>query len=127
MEQNTMLMIIALILGRIENATMPFFIKPVAKGIVAKVHESYLDRNVKNNLDFMEATLGKSSWFCGDQFTAADIQMSFAVEAAEVRTNLEDGYPKLAAFLQRIRARPAYRKALEKGGPYDLLGMRKRR
>lgn len=121
------LMIIALILGRIENAPMPFFIKPVAKGIAAKVRGSYLDRNVESNLDFMEATLGNSAWFCGDKFTAADIQMSFAVEAAEVRTNLRDDYPNLAAFLERIRARPAYKRALEKGGPYELLGMNKRR
>jgi glutathione S-transferase len=53
--------------------------------------------------------------------TAADIQMSFAVEAAEVRTNLGAEYPQLAGFLERIRALPAYQSALEKGGPYQLL------
>ena len=119
------LMIISLILGRIETAPMPFFIKPVAKGIVAKVRESYLDQNVTRNLDFMEHTLGTTRWFCGENMTAADIQMSFAVEAAEVRTNLSTDYPKLASFLERIRARPAYRRALEKGGPYRLLGVGK--
>ena len=107
------LMIISLILGRIENAPLPFFVKPVAKGIAAKVRASYLDSNVEANLDFMEATLGNSTWFCGDEFTAADIQMSFAVEAAEVRTSLSDDYPNLAAFLERVRARPAYQRALE--------------
>ena len=51
--------------------------------------------------------------------------MSFAVEAAEVRTNLVDDYPNLAGFLERMRARPAYQRALERGGPYSLPGVRK--
>ena len=118
------LMILSLIVGRIETAPMPFFIKPVAKGIVAKVRAGYLDQNVKRHLDFMEFTLGTTTWFCGENMTAADIQMSFAVEAAEARTNLASDYPKLAAFLERIRARPAYERAIEKGGPYRLLGIR---
>ncbi|MCH8248802.1 MAG: glutathione S-transferase [Proteobacteria bacterium] len=116
------LMILSLIISRIETAPMPFFAKPIAKGIAAKVRNGYLDRNVKRNLDFMESTLNKSLWFCGDELTAADIQMSFAVEAASVRTSLQDDYPKLAEYLERIKARPAYQRALEKGGPYELLG-----
>jgi glutathione S-transferase len=47
--------------------------------------------------------------------------MSFALEAAEVRTNLSDDYPHLAAFLETIRARPAYKRALDKGGHYELM------
>ena len=97
-------------------------IKPVAKGIVGKVRSSYLDRNVTRNLDFMEASLSDSDWFCGDEMTAADVQMSFAVEAAEVRTDLARDYPNLMAFLESIRARPAYQTALKKGGPYTLMG-----
>ena len=114
------LMIISLILSRIENAPMPFFLKPVARGIAAKVRNGYLDANVRRNLEFMESALSESTWFCGEAMTAADVQMSFAVEAAEVRTNLRDGYPRLAGFLERIRARPAYRAALDKGGPFKL-------
>lgn len=120
------LMIVSLILGRIESAPMPFFVKPIARGIAGKVRDSYLDANVKRNLAFMEATLEDSTWFCGNDFTAADIQMSFPVEAAEVRTNLRADYPLLAAFLERVRALPAYQAALEKGGPYELLGTPRR-
>lgn len=116
------LMILSLIISRIETAPMPFFAKPIAKGIAAKVRNGYLDHNVKRNLDFMESMLNKSRWFCGDELTAADIQMSFAVEAASVRTSLQDDYPNLSAYLERIKARPAYQRALEKGGPYELLG-----
>ena len=116
------LMIISLIIGRIESAPMPFFARPIARGIAGKVRSGFLDPNVKRNLAFMEATLGKSTWFCGEAMTAADIQMSFPVEAAEVRANLRDDYPMLAAFLDRVRAMPTWQAALEKGGPYELLG-----
>jgi glutathione S-transferase len=116
------LMIISLILSRIETAPVPFFLKPVTKGIAGKVRDSYLDANVKRNLEFMEATLKKSKWFCGNSMTAADIQMSFPLEAAAVRTELKAEYPKLAACLQRMHALPAYKTALEKGGPYALMG-----
>ena len=116
------LMIVSLIMGRIESAPLPFFLRPVAKGIAAKVRANYLSPNVARNLDFMEATLAESTWFCGEEFCAADIHMSFALEAAEVRTDLRAGYPRLAACLERMRERPAYRRALEKGGPYQLMG-----
>ncbi|MDX1516411.1 MAG: glutathione S-transferase [Woeseiaceae bacterium] len=118
------LMIVALILGRIETAPLPFFIRPVAKGIAAKVRDSYLDRNVERHLGFLDASLEGRDWFCGDALTAADIQMSFPLEAAEQRTDLRNRCPNLAGFLERSRARPAYRRALEKGGPFDLGSMR---
>jgi len=115
------LMIVSLILGRIETAPMPFFIKPVAKGIAAKVRAAYLDANVRRNLEFMEKALNESEWFCGNRFTAADVQMSFALEAAEVRSNLTAEYPHLAAFLKTIRSRPGYKAALDRGGHYELM------
>ncbi|MEG2962054.1 MAG: glutathione binding-like protein, partial [Janthinobacterium sp.] len=59
-------------------------------------------------------------WFAGNEFTAADIQMSFPLEAAAMRGGLDERQPKLTAFLQRIHARPAYQRALERGGPYDF-------
>ena len=64
----------------------------------------------------------KSTWFCGERMTGADVQMSFALEAAEVRTDLSERYPHLAAFLERVRARPAYKAALDRGGHYELMG-----
>lgn len=113
------LMIIALILNRIETAPVPFFIKPVTKQIAAKAMEGYAGPNIKLNLEYLEKTLQKSDWFCGDEMTGADILMSFPIEAAATRTDLPDGYPALNEFQQRIRALPAYKRAIEKGGPYD--------
>jgi len=116
------LMILSLVMRRIEAAKMPFFVKPIAKGIVAKVRNGYLDPNVARNLAYLESSLAKTGWFCGERMTAADIQMSFAAEAAAVRSNLQQDCPNLAGFLERIHARPAYQRALEKGGPLTLLG-----
>jgi glutathione S-transferase len=60
-------------------------------------------------------------WFAGESLTAADVMMSFPVEAATARGDLKTAYPRLQAFLERVRERPAYRRALERGGPYALL------
>jgi glutathione S-transferase len=116
------LMIVSLIMGRIEAAPMPFFVKPIARGIVAKVRAGYLGINITRHLGYMEKELDKSIWFCGDTLSAADIQMSFALEAAAVRTDLSEKCPNLAAFLERMQALPTYQAALEKGGPYQLMG-----
>jgi glutathione S-transferase len=100
---------------------MPFFVKPIARGIAAKVKESFIEPNIKAQLDYMEAELAKTPWFAGDEFSAADIQMSFPVEAAAARGGLDSARPKLMAFLSRIHAMPAYKRAIEKGGPFELM------
>jgi glutathione S-transferase len=100
---------------------MPFFARPIARGIANKVMAAMVDPNLQRQLDFMEAELGKSEWFAGDEFSAADIQMSFPLEAAAARAPILKQMPKLSAFLDRIHARPAYKRALEKGGPYELM------
>ena len=69
----------------------------------------------------MEGELDKSTWFAGEEFSAADIQMSFPLEASQSRGGLDASRPRLLAFLQRIHERPAYQRAIEKGGKYDLL------
>ena len=109
-----------LIFERIKVTPMPFFAKPIAKGISNRVLAAMVEPNLKRQLDFMEAELGKSEWFAGPQFSAADIQMSFPVEAAAQRAGLDASRPKLMAYLKRIHARPAYKKALERGGPYSF-------
>jgi glutathione S-transferase len=115
------LMVMTLIFRRLETAPMPFFVKPVARAIVGRVRSGLLAPNTKTHLDFMEVEVGKTGWFVGDNFSAADIQMSFPVEAARARGAMS-GRPNLAAFLERIHARPAYQRALARGGPYELMG-----
>jgi glutathione S-transferase len=114
-------LLMKLIFDRIETAPMPFFAKPIAKAIAGKAKSSFIGPQIKLHLDYMESELGKHAWFTGNDFTAADIQMSFPLEAAAARGGLGANYPKLDAFLKRIHARPAYQRALEKGGKYELM------
>jgi glutathione S-transferase len=114
-------LLLKLVFDRIETAKMPFFAKPIAKAIAAKAKGAFINPNIAGHLSFMEAELGKSEWFAGDEFSGADIQMSFPVEASQARGGLDSKRPKLMAYLERIHARPAYRRALERGGPYGLL------
>ena len=113
-------LLLKLIFERIKITPMPFFAKPIAKGICNKVLAAMVEPNLKRQLDFMEAELGTSEWFAGAEFSAADIQMSFPLEAASQRAGLDASRPKLMAFLKRIHARPAYKKALARGGPYSF-------
>lgn len=114
-------LLMKLVFDRIEKGPMPFFVKPIARGISAKVKSAFISPNIKRNLDFMEASLADGPWFAGKEFSAADIQMSFPVEASAARAGLDASRPRLMKFLERIRARPAYQRALEKGGPYELM------
>ena len=114
-------LLLKLVFDRVESAPMPFFVKPIARAIVGRTMSSFIDPQIKLHLDFMEGELGKSTWFAGDAFTAADIQMSFPIEAAASRGGLDATRPRLMGVLERIHARPAYRRALERGGPYELL------
>jgi glutathione S-transferase len=113
-------LLLKLIFERIKVTPMPFFVKPIARGISDRVLAAMVEPNLKRQLDFMEAELGKREWFAGSEFSAADIQMSFPLEAAAQRAGLDASRPKLMAFLKRIHARPAYRRALERGGPYSF-------
>jgi len=113
-------LLLKLIFERIKVTPMPFFAKPIAKGLSNKVLAAMVEPNLKRQLDFMEAELGRGEWFAGPEFSAADIQMSFPLEAAAQRAGLDASRPKLMAFLRRIHARPAYRRALERGGPYSF-------
>ena len=114
-------LLMKLIFDRIESGPMPFFAKPIARGIASKVKSSFVQPNIDTHMNFLEAELGKSPWFAGDAFTAADVQMSFPLEAAAQRGGAAAKQPRLTDFLKRIHERPAYQRALERGGPYALM------
>jgi glutathione S-transferase len=114
-------LLMKLVFNHIEKAPMPFFAKPIAKAIAKKTKASFIDPQIKAHLEFIEAELHKSTWFAGGRLTGADIQMSFPLEAASARGGLDDSYPKIMAFLKRIHARAGYKRALERGGEYNLL------
>jgi glutathione S-transferase len=114
-------LLLSLVFSRLPKGPMPFFLRPVVKGISGQVMKAFVTPQLRLHLDYMEGELGKSTYFAGEAFSAADIQMSFPIEAAGARGGLGEKRPKLAAWLERIHARPAYQRALEKGGPYELL------
>ncbi len=114
-------LLLKLVFSQIPRSPMPALIRPIARRIADGVRTQFVEPQIKLHLDYLEGELGKTTWFAGDEFTAADIQMSFPVEAAASRGGLDATRPKLFGFLQRIHARPAYQRALERGGPYALL------
>ena len=113
-------LLMKLVFDRIEASPMPFFVRPIARGIANKVKTSFILPNLERHLAFMEGELAVCDWFAGPEFSAADIQMSFPVEVSHVRGGLDDSRPRLMGFLKRIHSRPAYRSAVAKGGPYSL-------
>jgi glutathione S-transferase len=114
-------LLLKLIFDRIESGPMPFFVRPIARAIAQKTKKAVVLPNIERNLDYMEVELGRHEWFAGPAFTAADIQMSFPLEAAAMRGGLSETRPRLWAFLKTIHERPAYKRALERGGKYELL------
>lgn len=110
---------------------MPFFIKPITRGIADRVDKAFLNRNFKTQFDFLEQQLASSpqngDFFCGPNLTGADIMMSFPLEAGSKRAGITpEKYPKLAAFVERIHARDAYQRATKKieevtGEKFDMV------
>ena len=113
-------LLLKLLFDRIKSRA-PIFVRPIARAIADRALKGYVLPNIERNLNFMEAELGRDDWFAGPQFSAADIQMSFPLEAARMRGGLNQSRPKLMDWLERIHDRPAYRRAVERGGKYDLL------
>jgi glutathione S-transferase len=108
-----------LVFDRIAANPTPWPVSAISRRIAATVTNSFIAPNLKRHLDYIEAELGAHTWFAGEQFTAADVQMSFPLEIAVTRAGLNASRPKSMAFLERIHARDAYKRALERGGKYD--------
>ena len=114
-------LLMSLVFARIPTQPMPFFVRPIAKRIADKVLTSYIEPQLKQHLDYLESELADRDWFTGRKFSAADIQMSFPIEAFAARGGLGRRHARLKEWLERIHARPAYQRALKRGGPYELL------
>jgi len=112
-------LLLKLVFDRVANGAAPWPISAVARHIAGTVQSSFIGPQLKRHLDYMESALGAHTWFAGEEFTAADVQMSFPLEAAASRAGLNASRPRLTAFLDRIHARDAYQRALERGGPYS--------
>jgi glutathione S-transferase len=112
------LLLMKLVFNKVKTDA-PFLVRPVAKVIAGTVASRFLDPNLASHLGFLADHLAKHAWFAGDEFTAADVQMSFPIEGAVARAGGSIS-PRLTEWLARIQARPGYRRAIERGGAYQL-------
>ncbi|MES2860143.1 MAG: glutathione S-transferase [Pseudomonadota bacterium] len=110
-------LLLKLVFGALPTRS-PGLLRPLVKAIAAKAQTGFIDPQIASHAAYWEAELTKSPWFAGDAFSAADIMMSFPLEAGASRAPYGQDKPCLKAFLQTIHARPAYQRALERGGPY---------
>lgn len=111
-------LLIRLIFDKVKAAPLPFFVKPIAKGIAKKVMDGYVGPNIKASVIFINQHLGKHAWFCGDELTGADILMSFPLEGLVAKQDMR-AYPHIINYVKKIQARPAYQRALASGGEYQ--------
>ena len=111
-------LLLKLVFDRLEKEPLPFFVKPIARLISNQVRSSFVTPQITHHFDYLEAELGKNLWFVSDEFTATDIQMSFPIELV----SMDVSWPNLRAYLDRIHTRPAYQRALKRGGPFELSG-----
>lgn len=110
-------LLVWLICARVKSAPLPFFVKPVARKIADGVSEQFVTPNMRRHLDFLDKELARSEWLAGDELTAADIQMSYPLEALTSRGAKLGVSPRIQRFVERMRERPAYQRAIERGGP----------
>jgi glutathione S-transferase len=110
-------LLVKLITTRVRGAKMPFFVKPIARKIAGTIDLGFVDPNLERHLAFLEGDLDGRAWFAGDELTAADVQMSYPLEAAMSRAGETARTPNVTRVLDAMRARPAYARAIEKGGP----------
>jgi len=112
-------LLMKLVFGAIPERT-PGLIRPLVRMITGQVETSFVDPQLQTHFDYWEGVLASIKWFAGEDFSAADVMMSFPIEAAAQRGDALAGRPHLKAFLDAIHSRPAWRTALEKGGPYSF-------
>ena len=114
------LLVMKLVMTKVPKNPMPFFIKPIAKALTDKVIQKFIQPRLQPQIELIEATLADRTWFAGEALTAADIQMSFPLQASSTRMDLSS-YPNIRKFLSEVEKQPSYQRALAKGGAFTTL------
>lgn len=107
---------VSYLFGRLRKAPVPFFVKPIVKGIAAKVDAAYTAPELANQFSFVESILASRAFVAGAEFTAADIQMNYPLEAS-YRRGLLDAYGSIKGYVEKLRERPAFVRATDAVGP----------
>lgn len=113
------LLVMSLVFRKVDESKMPFFVKPVARKITARVRQSYLNPQLERNLRFVDNALAGKTWLLGGQPSGADVMMSFPLQAALTRTALD--LPNIAAYVRTIESHAAYQKVAARLGQLKLL------
>lgn len=111
-------LLMRLVFDKLQAAPMPFFIRPIVNKIVSEVDKAFLYQQLHGQLSYVADHLSCHDWMLGEHISAADIQMSFPLEAAMFDETLASSYPRLKHYVTQLQARPAYLRALAKGGDY---------
>jgi glutathione S-transferase len=111
------LLLVRLVLDELSGKNAPFLARPIGRAIGSAVRKTFLDARTAHHLRYIEGELGRRPWFAGEALSIADVQMCFPLQAAKTRLGLE-AYPNILAWLAKIEARPAWKRSLERGGPY---------
>jgi glutathione S-transferase len=112
-------LLMKLVFGRVKTAKVPFFVKPIAKKIASQVESTFIDPNLARHVAFLDGELAKSKWFAGEDMTVADFQMLYPMEAIAARW--PDVPARIKDWVERAHARPAFKRAEEKGGKNDVF------
>ena len=115
------LLLMKLVFNSLGKPPVPFGIRTLGKALGQGVQKAYLNRQLETHARFIESHLAENSWFAGDSLSMADIQMSFPVMALLARGGMHD-LVHIEAWRQRVEQRPAWQRAIERGGPFTLPG-----
>lgn len=113
-------LLVKLIFDMIETGPAPWLLRPVLRGLSRAVKGKFAQPEIDRHLDFLEAELARSTWFAGEELTGADILLSFPVQIAAAHAGLDARRPRLMAFRERVAARPAWQRAITRGGAYQF-------
>ncbi len=112
-------LLLKLVFDRLPKSDMPFFIRPIVKGLAKKVNSTYIDKQIGLHVNHINEFMSERTWFAGQSFSGADVQMSYPLMAAAGRSDLSK-HSNITEFIARIRDRRAFRKAIERGGAVEL-------
>jgi len=115
------LIVLELFLGNMETRP-PFFMRPIIKAVTGQLRKLYHTPTKETLFAYINSELEGRDWFAGDRITGADAMMAFPLQAASARSGLDARYPNVLAYLERLQARSAYQRAIEKGGALAVVG-----
>ena len=115
------LLMMKLVFSSLGKEPVPWLLRPVGSLLGQGVQKAYLNKQIMTHVRYLEDSLQKNPWFAGQTFSAADIQMSFPVVALLSRGGIND-LPNLQNWFKKVQMRPAWQRAIEQGGPFEIPG-----